>query len=65
MNQPQNYAIVEDGVVVNVIWVCPSNADEFGAISAGDLPVGIGWRYVDGQFIAPVEPEKIEGEALE
>ena len=33
MNVPMNYAIVADGVVVNVIWVRPDQAEEFpGAV---------------------------------
>jgi hypothetical protein len=55
MNEPRNFAIVESGVVVNMIWVCPDAASDFGAIPVGDIPVGIGWAYVDGQFVAPIE----------
>ena len=44
-----NYAIVEDGMVVNVIVLYPSNAKDFpGAVPCGDVPVGIGDTW-DGE----------------
>jgi hypothetical protein len=46
-----NYAIVENGLVTNIIWLYEGNADEFSsAIPLGDRPVGIGDTYVDGVF---------------
>lgn len=47
-----NYALVENGVVTNVIWLHPGNVDEFpNAIPIPDgLPAGIGDAYVDGDF---------------
>lgn len=46
-----NYAVVENGLVTNLIWLNPSNADEFpNAVHLGDRPVGIGDSYVDGHF---------------
>ncbi len=46
-----NYAIVENGIVTNIIWLYEGNADEFpGAIPLGDRPVGIGDVYTNGVF---------------
>jgi len=43
------YALVEDGVVVNVIVLYPPNAAEFeGAVPCGEIPVAIGDTY-DGE----------------
>lgn len=44
-----NYAIVEDGVVTNIIVLYPNNAKDFSsAVRCGDVPVAIGDTY-DGQ----------------
>ena len=44
-----NYAVMEDGVVTNIIVLYPSNAKDFpGAVPCGDVPVGIGDTW-DGQ----------------
>jgi len=53
MNEPMNHAIVENGIVVNVIWVRVEQADEFGAILLINEAAGIGWRYENGEFIQP------------
>lgn len=46
-----NYALIENGVVINIIWLSPSNASDFpNAVSFGDKPVGIGDSYIDGKF---------------
>lgn len=46
-----NYALVENGVVTNVIWLHPNNASDFpNAVFTGDLCVGIGDTYEDGVF---------------
>ncbi len=45
-----NYAIVEDGTVVNVIWLLPANAAEFpDAVPLNGIPAGIGdtWDGTD------------------
>lgn len=72
MENPKNYALITDGVVVNILWLSPKNADEFpGVICIEDQPISIGDLYVDGAFIHvdasgagdPVEPEiQAEGE---
>lgn len=37
------YALIENGIVVNVIYLHPANAQEFpGAVLLGDIPAGIG-----------------------
>ena len=51
MNEPDVYAILDGGIVTNIIWVCASNADEFpGAVYVGNRPVAIGDQYLDGVF---------------
>ena len=51
MDNPVNYALVENGVVTNVIWLCPSNADEFpNAVCVSDRPVTVGDLYSNGVF---------------
>ena len=51
MDSPVNYALVENGVVSNVIWLCPSNADDFpNAVCVADRPVTAGDLYADGVF---------------
>lgn len=46
-----NYALIEDGVVANIIYLHPMNADEFpDAVEIGDVPVQIGDTYADGVF---------------
>lgn len=46
-----NYAVIENGMVSNLIWLHPMNASEFpDAVSIGDVPVHIGDTYSDGVF---------------
>lgn len=61
-----NYALIEDGVVTNIIWLSYTNADDFpNAVAMGDLPVAIGdtwdgeYFYRDGQRIL-TRTEKIQ-----
>lgn len=43
------YAVIEDGVVTNIIVLYPSNAKDFpGAVPCGDVPVAIGDTW-DGE----------------
>ena len=45
------YALVENGIVTNVMVMYPPSAEEFeGVVPCGDLPVAIGDTYVDGKF---------------
>ena len=45
------YALIESGVVTNVIVLNDRNASDFpAAVKLGDRPVGIGDTYADGKF---------------
>ena len=45
------YAIVEGGIVTNIVWLSSANAGDFpNAVKAGEIPVGIGDTYTDGVF---------------
>lgn len=61
-----NYALIENGIVTNIIWLSYTNADDFpNAVAMGDLPVAIGdswdgeYFYRDGQRIL-TRTEKIQ-----
>lgn len=46
-----NYALIENGIVTNIIWLYPGNASDFpNAVPLGDVPAGIGDTYADGAF---------------
>lgn len=46
-----NYALIENNVVTNIIWLADSNAHEFpNAVKLGDRPAGIGDTYENGKF---------------
>ena len=46
-----NYALVENGIVTNIIYLHPMNASDFpNAVPMNDYPVAIGDAYVDGKF---------------
>jgi hypothetical protein len=58
-SKPMTYAMVRDGVVVNVIdWdgVTPYTPPEGCELHAWEGPVSIGWTWVDG---APVDPNPL------
>ena len=44
-----NYAVVENGIVTNLIWLHPMTAFQ-NAVPCGDVPVQIGDTYSDGKF---------------
>lgn len=45
------YALVEDGIVTNIISLDSRNASDFpNAIKTSDRPVAIGDTYTDGKF---------------
>ena len=47
-----NYALIENGQVVNLIWLYPGNESDFpGAVPCGDVPVRIGDTYDGSQFL--------------
>jgi len=51
------FAQIKDGVIVNVtVWDQDPQLVDFVNIT-GLTNVGIGWSYVDGQFVEPVQPE--------
>lgn len=59
------YAIIENSIVVNSVVAEPEFAQEQGWVElVGDA--GIGWSYIDGQFIAPQPiqptPEEIQAQ---
>ena len=63
-----NYALIENGVVTNVIYLHPANAQEFpGAVLLGEIPAGIGdtwdgehfWRNGE-QVLSPLERAQAE-----
>ena len=46
-----NYALIENGIVTNIIWLSPSNVADFpNAVAYGERPVQIGDEYIDGAF---------------
>lgn len=46
-----NYALIENGVVTNIIWLHPRNADDFpNAVPLHDIPAVAGDTYEDGVF---------------
>ena len=67
-NLVSNYALVEDGTVVNVIWLAEGNEGEFpGAVQLGDRPVAIGDTYDGEKFyrnnvevLTPFEQSNLE-----
>lgn len=46
-----DYALIDNGIVVNIIYLHPMNADEFpNAVPTNDLPIEIGDTYTEGKF---------------
>lgn len=46
-----NYALIENGMVINIITLGPDNANEFpNAVRFTDMAVQIGDSYSDGKF---------------
>lgn len=46
-----NYALIENGIVTNIIWLHPKNASDFpNAVPCNNVPVAIGDTYEDGVF---------------
>lgn len=68
-----NYAIVENGTVMNIIWLYPGNAEDFqSAVPCGDVPVAIGDTYDGHDFyregarvLSPVEQARKDAEDME
>lgn len=60
-----NYALIENGAVVNLIWLYEGNAQEFpNAVAIGERPVAIGDSYAGGVFTRDGEPVLTETERL-
>lgn len=64
------YALVEDGIVTNIISLDSRNASDFpNAIKTADRPVAIGDTYTGGKFyrdgnevLTPLEAAQLESE---
>lgn len=68
-----NYALIENGVVTNIIWLYSGNAGDFpSAVPCGDVPVAIGDTW-DGQdfyregarVLSPVEQARKDAEDMQ
>lgn len=67
-----NYALIENGVVTNIIWLYSANAGDFpSAVSCGDLPVAIGDTYDGSDFyrggeklVSPLAAAQAEAQTL-
>ena len=54
-----NYALMEDGIVVNIISLDAGNASDFpGAVPVGDRPVMLGDACENGVFLREGKPVK-------
>ena len=53
MDEPMNYALIdENGTVNNIIWLCSANRNDFpNAICVANRPAAIGDVYADGVFM--------------
>ena len=52
-----NYALIENGVVTNLIWLYPANAADFpNAVPMGDIPAAIGDTWDGAQFLRDGQP---------
>lgn len=46
----KNMALIENGVVTNMLWCSDSEPETESLIDPADRPVGIGDTYSDGKF---------------
>ena len=46
----KSMALIEDGVITNMLWCSDSEPETDSLIDPGDRPVGIGDTYSDGKF---------------
>lgn len=67
----REWAIIENTLVINTIvwdgetnWQPPAGTFIVEITNLENAP-SIGWSYIDGQFVAPVEPEEIVEEVLD
>ena len=68
-----NYAVIDNGIVTNIIWVNPDKPITFlTVVPIGDLPVAIGDEYRNGKFyhegeevtVPATEIDKLEAQVL-
>ena len=65
MDEPSNYAVLEGGIVTNVIWLCSSNAGDFpSAVPVNGRLVAVGDTYQDGTFTRNGQPVLTEAERI-
>lgn len=61
-----NYALIENNIVTNIIWLYPKNVSDFpNAVPMNDIPVAIGDEYIDGIFYRNGERILTEVEQLQ
>ena len=66
-----NYALIENGKVINVIWLADKNANDFpNAVKLNDRPVAIGDTYDGEKFYRDgvevlTETERLQAELAE
>lgn len=49
MDEAQNCAVIENGIVTNIVWIIPGPEFE-NTVPYGDICVQIGDSYVNGEF---------------
>ena len=67
------YALIENGIVANIIWLYSGNAAEFpNAVPLGDIPAAIGDSYDGEHFyrdgvrvLSPLEKAKKEAQTMQ
>lgn len=60
-----NYAVIENGVVTNIIWLSPANAADFpGVIPLEGRPVAMGDSYSGGVFTRNGAPVLTDSQRL-
>lgn len=59
------YALIENGVVTNLIWLYEGNASEFpDAVPTNGLPLHIGDTYENGLFFRGGEQVRTDAEQM-
>lgn len=61
----KNMALIENGVVTNILWCSDREPETDTMINCGELPVGIGDSYRDGAFYRDGEKIMTAYELLE
>lgn len=59
----QDYAVIDNELVVNIVSSDESYAEEQGWVLLTN-GAGIGWSYIDGQFISPPIPQPTPEEII-